>query len=179
MKDSKCGQIKQCETFDSLAIGSQIIVYFLNPVYTNTWQPPNGDFWGAKFVWGNGNSTDTGYARIDNKGRAGGSGHDVMVNNINLCFGANFGQTLKHIKFRFGEYGGNLNLMINRQFVNFGNFNDIHGQIIGGVKVNVLSGGTGSDSGEVEFSGRINDQRWWWHLAIGGQELWIDDFCWE
>ena len=91
-----------CETFDSLALGSQIIVYFLNPVYSNTWQPPNGDFWGAKFVWVNGNSTDTGYARIDNKKHAGGSGHEVRVNNINLCFGANTGQVLRHIKFAFG-----------------------------------------------------------------------------
>lgn len=169
----------QCETFDSLPLGSQIIAYFLNPVPNNTWQPPNGDFWGAKFVSANGNSTDTGYARIVNRRRAGGSGHEVRVNNITLCFSANFGQVLKHIKFAFGEFGGNLNLMINRQFVNFRNFKDIHGQIIGGVNVNVLSGGAGNDSGAVEFTGTINDQRWWGHLAIGGQELWIDDFCWE
>jgi hypothetical protein len=169
----------QCETFDSLAIGSQITVYFLNAVYSNTWQPPNGDFWGAKFVWSNGNSTDAGYARISNRGHAGGSGHEVTINNISLCFGTNFGQVLKRIRFKFGEYGGNLNLMINRQFVNFANFKDIHGQVIGGVKVNVLSGGSGNDSGEVELVGTIRDQRWWGHLAIGGQELWIDDFCWE
>ena len=66
----------QCETFDSLALGSQITVYFLNPVYNNTWQPPNGDFWGAKFIWANGISTDAGFARIDNKGHAGGSRHE-------------------------------------------------------------------------------------------------------
>jgi len=168
-----------CETFESLALGSGITVYLLNPVYNNTFQPPAGDFWGAKFVWANGNSTDAGYARIDNRGRAGGAGHEVMINNINLCFSANFGQVLKHIRFAFGEYGGNLNLMINRQFVNFGNFKDIHGQTIGGVKVHVLSGGTGNDEGVIEFRGAIHDQRWWGHLAIGGQELWIDDFCWE
>ncbi|MCE7986390.1 MAG: hypothetical protein DYG89_34900 [Caldilinea sp. CFX5] len=168
-----------CETFDTLALGSQIIVHSLNPVPTNTLQPPNGDFWGAKFIWANGNSTDTGYARIENRGRAGGSGHEVRVNNLNLCFGANFGQVLTRIKFVFGEYGGNLNLMLNRQFVNFRNFKDIDGQIIGGVKVIIHSGGAGNDTGVVELDGTINDQRWWGHLAIGGQELWIDDFCWE
>ncbi|MEZ4684125.1 MAG: hypothetical protein R2932_58940 [Caldilineaceae bacterium] len=169
----------QCETFDTLALGSQLTVYFLNPVYSNTWQPPNGDFWGANFVWGNGNSTDAGFARISNRGLSGGTGHEVTINNINLCFGANTGQVLQHIKFAFGEYGGNLNLTINRQFVNFGNFKEIHGTIIGGVKVNVLSGGGGNDKGQIEFVGTINDQRRWGHLAIGGQELWIDDFCWE
>jgi hypothetical protein len=69
--------------------------------------------------------------------------------------------------------------MVDRQFVNFKNFHDINGKTIGTVKVNVLSGGTGNDFGEVEFTGAINDRRWWGHLAIGGQELWIDDFCWE
>lgn len=169
----------QCETFDSLTLGSRITVHFLNPVPNNSWQPPNGDFWGAPFIWANGISTTTGFAQIDKKLLAGGSGLEVTINNINLCFGANSGQVLKRIKFAFGEYGGNLNLMINRQFVNFANFKDIHGKVIGGVKVKVLSGGAGNDKGTIEFTGTINDQRWWGHLAIGGQELWIDDFCWE
>ena len=169
----------QCETFDSLALGSQISVYLLNPVPTNTWQPPNGDFWGAKFLSANGHSTDRGFARITRAGRAGGSGREVRVSNITLCFSANFGQVLTYISFAFGEYGGNLNLMVGREFVNFQNFQDLHGSIIGGVKVNVISGGTGHALGKVEFIGTINDQRWWGHLAIGGQELWIDDLCWE
>ena len=169
----------QCETFDSLPLGSRITVYQLNPAPNNTWQPPNGDFWGGKFVWANGISTDAGFALIDNKMRASGSGHEVVINNINLCFSANFGQVLKRIRFAFSERGGNLNLMLNRQFVNFGNFHDIHGQTIAGVRVNVLSGGAGNDTGKVEFVGTINDQRWWGHMAIGGQELWVDDFCWE
>jgi len=169
----------QCETFDTLALGSQITVYALNPIPGNTFQPPNGDFWGSGFVWANGVSTNAGFARISNKKLAGGTGNEVTVNNINLCFGANMGQVLKRITFKFGEYGGNLNLMLNRQFVNFKNFLDINGQLIGGVKVNVTSGGTGQDFGTIEFLGTIKDQRWWGHLAIGGQELWIDDFCWE
>ena len=139
------------ETFDSLPLGSTITPYLLSPVPGNTCQPPNGEFWGATFVWTNGISTNTGYARIQNKGAAGGSAHEVVVNNINLCFGAKPCQVLEGIQFNFGEYGGNLNLMINRQFVNFSNFQDIHGQIIGGVKINVLSGGRGNDSGEVGF----------------------------
>src|SRR5262249_57871068 len=122
------GSTMQCETFDTLPLGSQLGVYLLNPVPANTWQPPNGDFWGAAFVWANNISTTAGFARIDNRKRAGGTGKDVLIHNINLCFAVNFGQVLKRIKFLFGEYGGNLNLMINRQFVNFQNFRDIHGQ---------------------------------------------------
>jgi hypothetical protein len=169
----------RCETFDTLAIGSKIGVYFHNPVPNNTWQPPNGDFWGSAFVLPDGTLNQLGHAQITKARRAGSAGNEVMVNNINLCFSANFGQVLRHIRIAFGEYGGNLNLLINRQFVNFKNFGDIDGSIIGGVKVNVLSGGTGNDSGEIEFVGDIGDQRWSGHLAIGGQELWVDNVCWD
>ena len=79
---------------------------------------------------------------------------------------------------RFGEYGGNLNLRINNDFRNFRNFADVHGTTIGGVNVNVLSGGNGNDSGKIKFTGTIQDQGNWGHLAIGGQEFWIDDLCW-
>jgi hypothetical protein len=168
-----------CETFDTLLLGSQITVLFPNFAPNNTWQPPNGDFWGAKFERPNGTTTDAGLAQISKAGRAGGSGQEVTVNNINLCFGAGFGQVLKRIKLAFGEYGGNLNLKINGQFVNFANFMQIDGQVIGGVRAKVLSGGMGNDSGEIEFTGQIRDQRWWGQLAIGGQELFIDNLCWE
>jgi len=169
----------RCETFDTLSIGSQIGVFFLNPAPNNTWQPPNGDFWGSSFVLPDGTPDNTGHAQIVKAHRAGGAGNEVMVNNINLCFSANFGQVLRHIRIAFGEYGGNLNIQINRKFINFRNFIDIHGSIIGDVKVNVLSGGTGNDAGEIEFVGEIRDHRWSGHLAIGGEELWVDNICWE
>lgn len=169
----------RCETFDTLALGSQITVHALNPVPTNTFQPPNGDFWGAGFVDSKGGSNNGGFARITNTLRAGGSGNEVMVNNICLCFSAGFGQVLQRITFAFGEYGGNLNLVLNGRFVNFNNFLDIDGQLIQGVRVKVVSGGGGQDMGKIDFMGPINDQMWWSHLAIGGQELWIDDWCWE
>ncbi len=169
----------RCEKFETLALNSQITVHALNPVPSNTFQPPDGDFWGAGFTPGTGPPLNTGVARIVDMKRAGGTGHEVKVNNICLCFSAGFGQVLQRITFAFGEYGGNLNLMLNGQFVNFQNFQDIDGKIIRGVKVTVLSGGGGQDFGKIEFTGPINDQMWWGHLAIGGQELWIDDWCWE
>lgn len=173
-----------CEDFETLPLGSKITDYLLNPVFTNTWQPPNGDFWGSKFVLANGIPYDGGFAEIVKAGRAGGTGQGVMINNMNLCFSAGFGQVLKQIRFAFGEYGGNLNLMINRQFIPrqfipFSNFRDLDGKTIAGVKVNVLSGGYGNDAGEIEFTGEIKDQRWWGQLSIGGQELWIDNLCWK
>ena len=81
----------------------------------------------------------------NNVGRAGGTGNEVAVNNILMTISVGFGQTLEAVRFSFGEYGGNLNVSVNNQFVNFDNFSRIHGTTIGGVKVNVLSlAGSGS-----------------------------------
>ena len=41
-----------------------------------------------------------------------------------------------------------------------------------------LSGGNGNDKGQVEFVGHMVDQAGGrGQLAVGGQELWIDDIC--
>ncbi|MFQ5640977.1 MAG: hypothetical protein ACE5IR_23615 [bacterium] len=173
------GQSLRCETFDTLALGDRITVFTQGGPPGNTFQPPNGDFVGRVFYDADGNPTSDGFAEIENATRAGGTGHDVEVNNINFSFSANFGQTLNKVKFSFGEYGGNLNLSINGQMVNFDNFVDIDGQVIGGVKVTVLSGGLGNDSGEIELNGTIRDETNSGHITVGGQELWIDNFCWE
>jgi hypothetical protein len=179
MRDAGGGwTMKQCEEFEQFPLGSQIVVYHLNPVPTNTWQSFDADFWGAAFQWGNGNWTDQGFARIVKDGNAGGSGKEVWVNNINLCFGTSFERGLEFVRFRFGEYGGNLNLMFNGHILNFENFEEIHKQVIGDVRINVLSGGAGNDKGEIEFQGPIRPRWRWGHFAVGGQELWIDDFCW-
>ncbi|MEE8524447.1 MAG: hypothetical protein V3T72_10990, partial [Thermoanaerobaculia bacterium] len=70
----------------------------------------------------------------------------------------------------FGEFGGNLNIEINGDFQNFGDFADIDGMIIGGVQVAVTNG-FGNDQGTLLLTGEIHS------LAIGGQELVIDHVC--
>jgi hypothetical protein len=68
---------------------------------------------------------------VQNGGMANGSGMEMMVNNINLDI--DFGGSVTYSEVYFGEYGGNLNLEINGQFVNFENFHQIDGALIGGV----------------------------------------------
>ncbi len=120
------------------------------------------------FVWGNGTPTDSGLAYVTDSKAAGGFGMEIQVNNINLTF--NFPAPLSGLSLLFGEYGGNLNIDINGDFRNFENFADINQRDIGGVKISVLQG-FGNDAGYLQLSGAIKS------LAIGGQELWIDNVC--
>jgi hypothetical protein len=120
------------------------------------------------FVWSNGTAYSGGFAQVGNAGFAGGSGLEIQANNINLEL--DFGGSLTGLSFRFGEYGGNLNIEINGDFRNFNNFSDIDGLTIGGVSVSATNG-LGNDKGQVRLSGPIDS------LIVGGQELWIDDIC--
>ncbi len=118
------------------------------------------------FQWSNGNWTSAGHARVVTGGNAGGLGNEINVNNVNLAF--DFGAPITSLSLAFGEYGGNLNIEINHVFKNFGNFAEIDGQTIGGVNVTVVNG-LGNDKGKLELAGTISQ------LALGGQELFIDD----
>lgn len=132
------------------------------------------------FTWSNGGITQDGLARIENSGRAGGSGTEIGVNNLTVSVSRGFGQVLQKARFAFGEYGGNINVSINNSLVNVDNFAALNNQVIGGVTVTVLSGGLGNDKGVVEFQGMMPDQNnGLGQLAVGGQELWIDDICFE
>ena len=120
------------------------------------WTPPQG-------------TTCNGLARVDNNNWACGLGLDMNLNNINakMDFLGSIGAQ-SDLQLLFGEYGGNLNIAINGQFMNFQNFIEIHGATLGGVVVEVNSGGLGNDCGMLTFHGITEN------LVIGGQELWID-----
>ncbi len=121
------------------------------------------------FQWGNGEWTTDGFSEVDDQGLAGGSGQEMLINNVNLDF--DFCCVLEEgLTLRFGEYGGNLNIEINGIFKNFENFADIEGANFDGVTVTVIDG-LGDDMGTLTLKGEV------WSFAIGGQELWIDDIC--
>jgi hypothetical protein len=142
----------------------------LNRIYTvgNAFVASGTGITVRSFVWGNGISTNRGFAQVQNRGLAGGSGNEMAVNNASLAFRLR-GRT-RALMLRFGEYGGNLNITINGHFVNFNNFADINGASISGVNVSVTNG-LGNDIGQLVLTGPITS------FAIGGQELWIDDMC--
>lgn len=118
------------------------------------------------FTFSNGVTTGAGFARVVNGAFAGGSGHELEVNNILLDFA--FGN-VSTLGFSFGEFGGNLNIRINGVFQNFENFAQLNGMTIGGALVSVING-NGNDIGSLVLTGGISS------FALGGQELYVDDF---
>lgn len=151
-----------CVDFESVPLG-------IRYVFLDTATDSGVDMKVEAFQWGNGTWTTGNYAQADNRGRAGGSGQDMQTNNVNLNFDLP-GQAAAGLSMAFGEYGGNVNLQVNGEFKNFGNFASLNGATMGGTSLNVV-GGTGNDTGSITLSGPIVS------FSVGGQELWIDDLC--
>jgi len=151
----------RCIDFEDLGLGT---TYNCCGV---SFHPPGYTVKTKDFQYSDGTWTNNGYAKVDNAGKAGGSGQDMQVNNINLDF--NFGGPVKSLTLYYGEYGGNLNIDINGDFKNFNDFTDIHGTTIGGVSVSVTT--LGHDMGKLKLLGNTTV------FIIGGQELWIDNVC--
>ncbi len=125
---------------------------------------------GEAFVWSNGRTTTDGYARVENRGLAGGTGQDLQTNNINLSF--QLSSAFNAASLRFGFYGGNVNLRVNGELLNVNSISTLNGQIVGGVDVTVTFGPDSQELGILTLSQNTQPIRF---FAIGGQELWIDD----
>jgi hypothetical protein len=110
----------------------------------------------------------SGVARVDGRGRAGGSGLEIELNNVTAALLPP--RPLSDPTLAFGHYGGSLNLSINGDRVNVADFAAVHGKRIGGVRVSV-------DKGPYQQRGRLTLTGLVRSFALGGQELSIDDLC--
>jgi len=118
------------------------------------------------FQWSDGTWTNTGGAMVVALGQAGGSGNEMAVDNVNLEF--TLPGPARGFSLLFGEYGGNVNLRVNGDFRNVEDFSKLNGLTVGGALVTVVNG-LGNDKGSLHLKGIIRE------VAVGGQELWIDD----
>jgi hypothetical protein len=121
----------------------------------------------APFVRLDGTIISNGYVQVDTRGLAGGWGLDLELNNVLVAFA--FSRPLRGLAFQYGQYGGTLNLNVNGQFVRVVDWDDLHGLQVGGVQVSVVP--MAGQRGSVYLLGEVR------HLAIGGQQLWIDNVC--
>jgi hypothetical protein len=121
----------------------------------------------APIEWPGGTLFFGGRVRVENGGRACGLDHELHTDNaVTKIFPATGAMADPY--FRFGEYGGNINVEVNGDFRNVNDMIALNGLIIGGVQFNVLSGGFGNDCGEVQMRGIVH------RMALGGQEFWYD-----
>jgi len=99
---------------------------------------------------------------------ADGSGNELGVGRVNLSF--DFSTPFNGLELLYGDFGGNLNIEINGDFVNFSNFIDIDNTTIGGTSISMFDNNNpGQSSGTLSVVGTIQSFR------IGGAELWIDN----
>jgi hypothetical protein len=113
---------------------------------------------------------NNGEARVDSRPYTPGSGNNLNARNVNLHFKLDY--PLDKITFAFGELGGNINISVNSNFRNIDDMISLNGISIDGVLITVNAGKNGNNwSGTVNLKGVIKD------FAVGGQELWIDNFC--
>ena len=116
-----------------------------------------------------GGSWTNGSVTVMNTGLACAADNELNCNNevVEHDFASSIG-SMTDVSIQFGEYGGNINVSINGDFRNVGNFIDLDGMVVGGVLVTIPYGGLGNDCGKMVLDGTVHT------LALGGQELWID-----
>lgn len=126
--------------------------------------------------------TQDGYIEIVQDNMAGGSGPELHFSNACLGIIPPSAKNLRDIKFKFGEYGGNINFILNGALLNYDNFKDIPPQS----NVNLVVSPS-LPLGMLELSGQINS--FWFSFPCpvsfppmefsavvgGGQELWVDN----
>lgn len=92
-------------------------------------------------------------------------GNSMTPGNINADFAFTF--PLERLSFSYADGGGNVNLEINGILSNVGNLSELDGTTVDGVTISV----DGIRAGVVTLEGDITQ------VAIGGQELSIDNVC--
>jgi hypothetical protein len=123
-----------------------------------------------EFIYSNMNSTSDGFLRIQDNGHARGSGKDINTVNVNIR--PIFQDPLTRISAKYGELGGNVNMMINGESSNVNNLHNLHNTVLGGAQINVEYTQDGANYyGQFSITGNISE------FSVGGQELWLDDFC--
>lgn len=101
---------------------------------------------------------------------AGRTGNALGMNNMSVDIGVS---SVTTIGFHFGDYGGNVNMMVNGSLFNAIDLSTLPASL-GGASVTYTSlgaagGGTTGALGRVDITGTISQ------FSVGGQEFWIDD----
>lgn len=116
-----------------------------------------------------------GSVTVGTAGMACGTGREMVVSAASLEFVAT-SPSIVYTELRFGDYGNGpgqwVNLSINGSTpVIFDNIAAIHGLVLGGVKVEVLAGGTGNDCGGIRLTRSSSNIA---RFQIGGQQFFVD-----
>ncbi len=130
---------------------------------------PEADIKVEQFQGANGNWTSTGHAKVDKRNFPQGTTTDINANNVNL---RPKHESAEKITFKFSELGGNNNIDINGDFRNVSDLTGLNNATVGGAEITVSASQQGNNwYGAMTLEGNISE------FAIGGQELWVDNYC--
>lgn len=132
------------------------------------------DVYMKNFIYFNGTVASGGHSEIMNGLAACGTDQELWTSVINANFDfANSVGSVENLYYRYGWYGGTLNIEINGDFANVPDYSHLHGMVLGGVQIDVLSGGATNGCGEVRLHGQVDQ------LLVGGEEFVIDCFQYD
>jgi hypothetical protein len=160
-----------CFDFSSMPVGASFSVgdSVVTPTATIDMRP---------FQWSNGVWTNAGYAEVDASNNAQGTPNkELEVNNIVVRVIPN--TPAYAANYLYASFGGNINFAVNNDFRNINNPPSVlDGAFVGGSDITVISTSVlGGEFGEVIITpaGAASINR----FAIGGQEFFIDDVCFD
>ncbi len=131
--------------------------------------------------------TADGFVRVVQENKAGGLGNEIHFNNATLGIVAPGSGSIKGLTLKFGEYGGNVNLIVNGVLENREDFDNLNATTVAGVNISVVKSSPGDPRGTLKLSGTMSEFYFQFpkppgfptlkYSAVvgGGQELWIDD----
>lgn len=116
---------------------------------------------GQRFIFANGDSTERGIATVNGDE----ANQSLFTSNLNLDF--DFGGSAQAAELDFGEFGGNINLVVNGELANVRSLFELSGVELGGATIRVDQ--TSRNTGHLIVRGPLKS------FAIGGQEFEIDN----
>jgi hypothetical protein len=162
--------MKACITFDTLALGTKY-------VYNDIISDPAGDLIVSEFRWSDGTPHHDGYAEVRDDMPIISPTLSIFTNNMTLGVDAG---SLTCVKFDYCDKGGNVNLVIDGVVLNVQDLIELDGKTQGVISISVTR--DQDNCGVVTLHGEFNpfnfpEQQPMISFAVGGQELYIDNFC--
>lgn len=149
----------QCESFESLNAGDEFVI-------GETVNTPNLSF----LVDPVQNVSTSGSAKVVSQNQTYGSGLSLRPSYVSLNFQHEF--PVNEIKLKFADTGGSTYFTVNGEFRAMGDIVDLNGVSLGGVPITINTDQSEYNRiGDIILNGNITS------FSIGGQEFWIDDYC--
>jgi hypothetical protein len=161
-----CGGAANCLNFEALPAAA---VY--NAADFDIFLEGDALFLTGGFLTAPGELISDGTAAVSSLNRANHFGQELHLTNATVSIFTSI-SCMTDLSFRFGDYGGKVNLLLNGELVIVDSLTELDGTLLGGalISVNTLPA-PGGEVGRLSVSGEVTS------LDIGGADLYVDHIC--